>query len=176
MRIGRRSSGGVSITLMSRTPTSAMCSVRGIGVARQRQHVHLGAQLLEPLLVRHAEALLLVNHQQAQVLEGDVLLQQAVRADDDVDRASGEVAQHLLLLLRRAEAGEQLDAHGKGLRRSLKVLKCCWARIVVGTSTATCSLVQHGLEGGAQGHLGLAVADIAADQAVHRAGALHVAL
>ncbi len=31
--IGWRSSGGVSMTLMSRTPDKAMCSVRGIGVA-----------------------------------------------------------------------------------------------------------------------------------------------
>ena len=30
---GRRPSGGVSITLMSRTPASDICSVRGIGVA-----------------------------------------------------------------------------------------------------------------------------------------------
>ena len=35
-------------------------------------------------------------------------------------------------------------------------------------------LIQHGFEGGAQGDLGLAVADIAADQPIHRAGALHV--
>ncbi len=33
-----------------------------------------------------------------------------------------------------------------------------------------------GLEGGADGHLGLAVADVAADEAVHGAGALHVGL
>ena len=31
--IARRSLGGVSITLMSRSPTSDMCSVRGMGVA-----------------------------------------------------------------------------------------------------------------------------------------------
>ena len=36
--------------------------------------------------------------------------------------------------------------------------------------------VHHGLERGAQGDLGLAVADVAADQAVHRARVLHVAL
>ena len=33
VRIGRRPSGGVSITEMSRSPESDMCSVRGIGVA-----------------------------------------------------------------------------------------------------------------------------------------------
>ena len=36
--------------------------------------------------------------------------------------------------------------------------------------------IHHRLEGGAQGHLGLAVAHIAADQAVHRARAFHIAL
>ena len=36
-------------------------------------------------LCAHAEAVLLVDDQQAEVLERDVLLQQAVRADDDVD-------------------------------------------------------------------------------------------
>ena len=39
------------------------------GRRRQRQHVHLGAQLLEPLLVGDAEALLLVDDDQAQVPE-----------------------------------------------------------------------------------------------------------
>ena len=38
----------------------------------QRQHVDLRAQLLEPLLVRHAEALLLVDDEQAEVLEAHV--------------------------------------------------------------------------------------------------------
>ena len=33
VRIGRRPCGGVSMTLMSRSPASDMCSVRGIGVA-----------------------------------------------------------------------------------------------------------------------------------------------
>ena len=36
--------------------------------------------------------------------------------------------------------------------------------------------VLGGLEGGAQGDLGLAVADVAADQAVHRVRRLHVVL
>ena len=42
----------------------------------QRQHVDLGAQLLEPLLVGDAEALLLVDDQQAEVLEAHVARQQ----------------------------------------------------------------------------------------------------
>ena len=65
---------------------------------------------------------------------------------------------------------------GYSARRWLKVRKCCSASTVVGTSTATCLPLSIGLEGGAHGQLGLAVADVAADEPVHRPGALHVAL
>ena len=53
----------------------------------QRQHMDVGAQLLQPLLVRDAEMLLLVDDQQAEILELDALGQQRMGADDDVDRA-----------------------------------------------------------------------------------------
>jgi hypothetical protein len=45
----------------SRRPSSAMPSVRGIGVAVSVEHVDLGAQRLHALLVAHAEAVLLVD-------------------------------------------------------------------------------------------------------------------
>ena len=54
--------------------------------------------------------------------------------------------------------------------------KCCWARIVVGRQDEDLLAVLGGLERGAQRDLGLAVADVAADQAVHRARGLHVGL
>ena len=56
-----------------------------------REHVHLLLHLLDLLLVRHAEPLLFVDHEQAEIAELDVLRQQAVRADDDVDLAGGEI-------------------------------------------------------------------------------------
>ena len=65
---------------------------------------------------------------------------------------------------------------GKSRKRSPKVSPCCWASRVVGQSTATCLPAVDGLEGGADGHLGLAEAHVAADQAVHGLGALHVPL
>ena len=52
----------------------------------ERQHVDLGAQRLHRLLVAHAEAVFLVDDQQAQALELHRLAEQLVRADDDVDR------------------------------------------------------------------------------------------
>ena len=61
----------------------------------QRQHMHLGAQLLELLLVGDAEMLLLVDDDEAEVLELDGLAEERVGADDDVDVAVGETLFHL---------------------------------------------------------------------------------
>ena len=74
------------------------------GRGGQRHDVDQRAQVLDLLLVAHAEAVLLVDHQQAEVLELDVGLQQPVRADDDVDLAGPQPAQHLALLRRRSES------------------------------------------------------------------------
>ena len=57
---------------------------------RHREHVDVRAQRLDVLLVLHAEPLLLVDDHEAEVLVADAGLQQAVRADDDVDLAGGE--------------------------------------------------------------------------------------
>ena len=56
----------------------------------QGQHVDARAELPEALLVADAEALLLVDHDQAQVGERDVLRQEPVRPDHDVDPAVGD--------------------------------------------------------------------------------------
>ena len=64
-----------------------MFSVRGMGVADRVSTSTCTADLLEPLLVGDAEALLLVHDQQAQILELHVLLQQPVGADEHVDRS-----------------------------------------------------------------------------------------
>ena len=53
-------------------PVTAISSVRGIGVADIASTSTLVAQLLELLLVLDAEALLLVDDDQAEVLEADL--------------------------------------------------------------------------------------------------------
>ena len=174
--IASRSFGGVSMIDMSRMPTSDMCSVRGIGVARHREHVDLLPQLLDLLLVRDAEALLLVDDEQAEVAELDVLRQQAVRADDDVDLAGREIGERLLLLRLRAEAADHVDADGEAgeaLAERLLVLEREHGRR---REDRDLLAVHHRLERGAHRHFGLAVADVAAEQAVHRRRRLHVAL
>ena len=72
-----------------------MWSVRGIGVAVSVSDVDVGAQRLQPLLVLDAEALLLVDDDEAEVVEHDVLRQEPVRPDDDVDGAVGQPREDL---------------------------------------------------------------------------------
>ena len=46
--------------------------------------MHVLAELLQALLVLHAEMLLLVDDDEAEILEPHVFREHAVRADDDV--------------------------------------------------------------------------------------------
>ena len=58
----------------------------------QRQHVDLEPQRAQQLLLRDAEALLLVEDDEPEVLRDDVAGEDPVRADQDVDLALREVA------------------------------------------------------------------------------------
>ena len=85
VRTASRSTGGEAMIDSSRTPVSASCSVRGIGVALSVSTCTSDTQLLQPLLVRDAEVLLFVDDQEAEVPELDRLAEQRMGADDDVD-------------------------------------------------------------------------------------------
>ena len=87
VRTARRSTGAVVMSDRSRRPVDGHLQRARDGRRREREHVDLRAELLDALLVRDAEALLLVDDEQAQVLEVDVLREEAVRPDDDVDLA-----------------------------------------------------------------------------------------
>ena len=60
----------------------------------KRQHIDELEELFEFLLVQNAEALLLVDHDQAEILEDDVAGNEPVRADDDIDAAFAQQLQH----------------------------------------------------------------------------------
>ena len=145
------------------------------GTGRQRQHVDALGHALHGLLVGHAEALLLVDDEETEVLELHVLGQQPVRADDHVDAPVGQALHDGPLLGRRQEAAEQLHPHRVGrvaVGEGLGVL----AGQQRGRSQHRCLRpVLHRLEDGAHGHLGLAEPDVAAHQTVHRPRLLHVA-
>ena len=130
--------------------------------------MHLGAHLLDLFLVADAEVLLLIDHQQAEILELDGLAEQRMRADHDVDLSVGEALLDGLQLGVRDQARGLRDLHGEAaeaLAEGLVVL----AREQRGRHHDCDLLAVHRRdEGGAQRHLGLAEADIAAHQPVHR--------
>ena len=135
---------------------------------REGQHVDLQLQLAQQLLLLDPEALLLVDDQQAQLLGADVAGEQAVGADQDVDLAGLEVLQHRFHLGRRAQAGDALDPKGE-VGEALAE----GAEVLLGEDRGRHQdhhllAVGRRLDRRAQGDLGLAVADVAADQPVHR--------
>ena len=76
-----------------------------------RQHVDAGAEPLHLLLVLDAEPLLLVDDDQAEVLELDVGVEQPVGADHDVDRALAQPVGDLARLLLGLEPAQRPDRH-----------------------------------------------------------------
>ena len=148
----------------------------GNGGRGQRQHVDGLPELLETLLVPDAEPVLLVHDQEAEVLEGDVLGEEPVGADDDVHRPRGQPGEDRLLLDGRPEAGEHLDPHGVGPEALAERVPVLLGEDGGGHEDRHLVPVEGDLEGRAHRDLGLAVAHVAADEPVHRLAPLEVRL
>src|SRR5690606_11193274 len=91
----------------------------------QGEDVDAYLETLQPVLGGDTESLLLIDDEQAQVLEGYVVRQETVGADHEVDLAGGETLDHPRLLLRGEESGQDLDPdriRGEALREGLVVL------------------------------------------------------
>ena len=143
---------------------------------REREHVDLQLQLAQQLLLLDAEALLLVDDQQAEVLGADVAREQPVGADQDVDLALLVSRQDRFDLGRLAQARDPVE-HERQVGEALAE----GAEVLLGEDRRRRQhhhllAVGGGLDRGPQRDLGLAEADVAADQAVHRLLGLHVAL
>ena len=106
----------------------------------ERERIYIFAHFLEALFVGDAEALLLVNDEQAEVGEFYVFGEEAMRADDDVYFAGFERGHRFLLLSGERKRLIISIRAGKAAKRRLKVSKCWKARTVVGARTATCLL------------------------------------
>ena len=136
---------------------------------RQRQHMHFGAQLLQPLLVADAEMLLLVDDDEAEILERDRLAEHRVRADDDVDVAVGEAALGAHACRPHAPCATSarclIGRPAKRVRKRLEMLAREQGRR---HDDGDLLAVDRGAEGGAQRDFRLAEADVAADEAIHR--------
>ena len=133
----------------------------------QGQQVGPGPQRLQLLLVAHAEALLFVNDDQPEVVEFHVILQQPVRADDDVQFPLGEISQNAGLFPGSPEAGDRFDPDrpiGKPITKSLAVLL---GKQGGRGQNGNLEAVEGSDESGPHPDLGFSEADIATDDPVH---------
>ena len=112
------------------------------------EHVDLGAQGLDGLFLLDAEAVFLVDDQQAQV--GELELAPAAACVPTrisvLPAATRRMTSASSFADLKRETTSMLTS--QSAKRSLKELKCCCASKVVGTSTATCLLLRVGGEEG----------------------------
>jgi hypothetical protein len=146
----------------------------GDGSGAEREDVDKAAHLFERFLVSDAEALFFVDDDEAQVFEGDVLLDEAMGADDDIDGARGEVAEDELLLVPGAEAGEEFDADGVIGHAFAEGVEVLLGEDGGGDKDSDLTAIDDGFEGCADGDFGFTEADVAADEAVHGARGFEV--
>ncbi len=148
----------------------------GDGCGRHGEDVDGGAHLLEALLVADAEALFFVDDEEAEILELELLGEDGVGADEDVYLAGFCGLDDDGFFLRGAEAREHLDVDGEVGEALFEGLEVLEREDGGGGEDGDLFAILHGLEGGAHGDFGLAVADVAAEEAVHGLGGLHVGL
>ena len=176
VRIGNRACGAVSIMLMSRMPASAMCRVRGIGVALIVRTSTSVRSCLRNSFWRTPKRCSSSMTTRPEILEPDVVLHQPVRADDDVDAPVCEALNHLPLLGFVAQAREHLDPHRERREPLLKRGEVLEGQDGRRHENGDLPAVVDGLEGGPQRDLGLAESDVADNQPIHRLGRLEVSL
>ena len=99
-----------------------------------------------------------------------------MRADKHVNRALGKCLERALLLRRRAEAAEHLDLKAKRSKALKERLVVLLGKNGRGAEHHDLAAGVHALKRRTQSDLGLAEAHVAAQQAVHGLGRLHVGL
>ena len=143
---------------------------------RKRKHIDEAEFFLKRILVLHAEALLLIDNDEAKILENDILRNDAVRSDYDIHTSFTERLDDLFLFRCGAVAAEEFDrdrilAHA--LTEILPVLLSQNSRR--GDDDSLLS-TRDGFEGRSDGDFSFPKPHIAANQAIHRARRLHVRL
>ena len=142
---------------------------------RHRQHRHQFLELLDFLLVDHAEAMLLVDHQQAQPRKLHVTRKQAMGPDDDIDFAARGLRNHLAIFLVAAEPRDHLDPHRVILEAVAKRVPMLLGENRRRHQHRDLPAVHHGDKRRSQCDFGLAEAGVAANEAIHRLDAGQIA-
>ena len=123
-----------------------------------------------------AEALLLVDDEEPQVLELHALLQQLVGPDEKIHAAGSGQAQDPPGLPGGGEAGEHLNLHREVPEPAAGGGVVLLGQDGGGHQDGRLFAVQHALHHRPEGHLRFAVAHVAAQQPVHGPGLFHVRL
>ena len=130
--------------------------------------------LLQAGPLPHAELVLLVDHDQAELGELDVLLHDGLRADDQVELAGGDLGERLAALGRRQRSGQQPPADAAGgeelLDRGGMLPGQDFGRGHQRRLLAVRNRQQHRVHG----HDGLAAAHVPLHQPIHRVRPGHV--
>ena len=134
------------------------------------------AELAQLFLLLHAELLLFVNHEQAQVLELVFLAQKRVRTDDNVNFPFGYPLENLAFFLCRLVAVHERDVHGESRKTVAEVFVMLGGKDGRRHENRDLLFRGNALEGGAHGDFRLPESHVTADKAVHRPPAFHVPL
>ena len=176
VRIGCRSAGGVCSSDMSRMPTRLISSVRGIGVAVSVSTSTLCFSFFIVSFACTPKRCSSSTTSKPRSLNSTPSCSSRCVPITQSTSPFFKPSMHLLRFLGREEAAEHLDANrvaGEAVGERVAVLRSqqrgrCQHRDLLA--------VLDRLERSTDGDLGLAEADVAADQPVHRVGALHVDL
>src|SRR5579872_6547579 len=114
-----RSRGGVSITLMSRSPTSDMCSVRGMGVA-DMVSTSTSLRICFSRSLWRTPKRCSSSTMSRPRLELYVLGEQPMGADQDIHLARFHPLQNFFLLPGGAKAADHLNGDGEGGKARLE--------------------------------------------------------
>ena len=132
------------------------------------EDMDVGAEGFQPLLVGDPEMLLFVDNDQPQLLELDAFREEGVGADDDVHRAILEPFAGPFRLGRRDQPREAADLDREAFEALGEIVEMLAGEESRRPDQRDLVAGHGGGEGGAQGNLGLAEPDVAADQPVHR--------
>ena len=168
VRTASRSTGGVLIRLISRTPVSASCNVRGIGVAVSVSTCTSALSCFSRSLCATPKCCSSSTTSRPRSANSIDFASSACVPMTMLIVAVGDAAPHLGRFLRRHHARQLRDLHrqtGKALGERAEMLPRQQRRR---HHHRDLRARHRGDEGGAQRDLGLAEADIAADQPIHR--------